>query len=184
MKRSLPTVQSGPAGHGKSGRRTGAPRERLDPPVPLVTVGWVNHAREAGQLALQLCAALSEKGLPPAVLLASEGSEPLPNASLGQFLEAGARAAKWVNLPAQGEAKLLAAALEELAGAPPVLALGNAPAEFYRPLFSIVVSGHRRQRITDDAQLMQADLEITTPSDAIAHELASLLAGRIKAPAR
>jgi hypothetical protein len=181
MKRSLPTLHGGgkQAGHAKAARRPVAPRERADAPAPLLTIGWSNHAREAAQLALSLCAALTKHGVAVAVLLASDGAEPLPNSSLGQFLEAGARASKWVNLPAQGADKLLASALAELAGSQLVLALGNAPAEFYRPFFSIVVSGHRRQRITDDAQILQADLEITTPSDGIADELARLLASRL-----
>ncbi|HKP58127.1 MAG TPA: hypothetical protein VJV78_15450 [Polyangiales bacterium] len=179
MKRSLPTVHTGGQPHSRAARRPVAPRERADAPAPLLTIGWANHAREAAQLALRLCAALTKQGVAVAVLLASEGAEPLPNGSIGQFLEAGARAAKWVNLPAQGADKLLAGALAELAGSQLVLALGNAPAEFYRPFFSVVVSGHRRQRIIDDAQILQADLEVTSPSDGLADELARMLAGRL-----
>jgi hypothetical protein len=189
VKRSLPTVhaarhggrggQAGKGGHAKATRRPIAPRERADAPAPLLTIGWANHVNEAAQLALSLCAALTKQGVTVAVLLASDGAEPLPNASLGQFLEAGARATKWVNLPAQGAEKVLSTALAELVGSQLVLALGNAPAEFYRPFFSIVVSGERRQRITDDAQILQADLEITAPSEGIADELARMLKSRL-----
>jgi hypothetical protein len=147
----------------------------------LITIGWANHAREASQFALQLCAALAKRGISVAALLASAGDEPIVDARLGAFLEAGAQGAKSVQVPAKGGEQVLADALEHLAGSSVVLALGNVMAQFYRPFFSIVVTGHRRQLISDDAQVLRADLEITTPSEGLSEELAKILQSRLAA---
>ena len=176
MKRALPTLQRRP---GRRAERTVAPRERADAPQPLITIGYANQTREASQFAVQLCAALVERGVKVAALLAGTGDEPIVDARLGAFLEAGARAAKSVHVPPQGGQAVLQGALEQLAGEGVVLALGNVVARFYRPFFSIVVTGHRRQLISDDAQVLRADLEITSPSEHLAEELAKLLQARL-----
>jgi len=155
-----------------------APRERADAPQPLITIGYADHTREASQFAVQLCGALVERGAQVAALLAGTGDEPIVDARLGAFLEAGARAAKSVVVPPQGGEDVLRDALAQLAGDGFVLALGNVVARFYRPFFSIVVTGHRRL-ISDDAQVLRADLEITSPSEPLAEELAKLLHSRL-----
>lgn len=176
MKRNLPTL------HGRSGRRAAerpvAPRERKLPPRPLVSIGYANQPREAGQLALQLCAALVRRGLRPAVLVVSPGSEPVTDPPLASFLGAGVAEAKWLHLPAQGADKLIDEALAQLSSEL-VVGLGNALALHYRPFFSVVVTGHRRQLISDDMQVLRADLEVTTPSDQLADELAKILQARL-----
>lgn len=176
MKRSLPTVQRR---SGRRAERPVAPRERAQAARPLITIGWTNHAREAGQFALQLCTALAKRGVSVAALLASSGDEPMEGVRLGAFLESGAQAAKSVHVPAQGGDQVLAEAFTHLSGTAIVLALGNLVPQFYRPFFSIVVTGHRRQLISEDAQVLRADLEITSPSESLAEELAKILQSRL-----
>jgi hypothetical protein len=181
VKRSLPTVK--PAGRsqraGKRAERIVAPRERADAPLPLITIGWTNHAREAIELALQLCAALAKRGVSVAALLASTPDDALEGSRLGAFLEAGASGAKSVTIPAQGGAQVLDEALDHLSGATIVLAVGNVVPHFYLPFFSIVVTGHRRQLVSDDAQVLRADLEITSASEGLPDELAKILQSRL-----
>jgi hypothetical protein len=178
VKRSLPTVNKGQRRSPRRAERPVPPRERAQPPQPLVTIAWANHAREASEFALQLCATLAKREVSVAALLAS-GDEPIEGARLGAFLEAGARAAKSVQVPAQGGAEVLAEAFTHFSGTAMVLALGNVVPQFYRPSFSIVVTGHRRQLISDDAQVLRADLEITSPSESLADELAKILQSRL-----
>ena len=184
MKRPLPTLPRTPTAQRRATRRAErpvAPRERATAPKPVVTIGYANNAREAGQLAVQLCAALSARGVSVAALIARSGDEPAVEVSVGSFLEAGAQAAKSVQVPASGGAEVLGDALERLREPALVVALGNTLALFYRPLFSIMVTGHRRQLIADDTQILQADLELTAPSDGIADELAKILQSRLSA---
>jgi hypothetical protein len=178
VKRPLPTVQR------RSGRRTErpvAPRERVTAPRPLVTIGYANQVREAGQLALQLCAALAKKGVAVGALLATSNDEPIVDVSVGSFLEVGVQAAKSVQVPHHGGAEVLADAFARFSEVGLVVGLGNALPVFYRPLFSIVVTGHRRQLIPDDRQILQADLELTSPSEGVAEELARILHTRLPA---
>lgn len=177
MKRSLPTVQRR---SGRRPERTVAPRERAPAPQPLVTIGYADHTREATAFAVQLCAALVRRGLGVAVLIASSGEDAI-DTRLGAFLEAGARAAKSVHVPAQDGSRVLADAFEHLAGDGVVLALGNVVARFYQPSFAIVVTGHRRQLLSDHEQVLRADLEITSPSESLADELSKILHSRLSA---
>lgn len=182
MKRALPTMkQSGRPQRrsGRRGERPVPPRERAEAPQPLITIAWSNHASQASAFALQLCAALAKRGVSVAVLLASTPADALEGARLGAFLEAGASAAKSVSVPAHGGAAVLAEALEHFSDATVVLSLGNVVAEFYQPFFSIVVTGHRRQLLSEDTQVLRADLEITSPSEALADELAKILQSRL-----
>lgn len=176
MKRSLPTVGRRSE---RRGGRTVAPRERGTASLPLVTIAWSNHAREASELALQLCAALAKRGVSVAALLAFSADDALEGTRLGAFLEAGAMAAKSVQVPAHGGEEVLAEALTHFSGAALVLALGNVMPQFYRPFFSIVVTGHRRQLLTDDQQVLRADLEVTSPSPSLSDELAKILQSRL-----
>jgi hypothetical protein len=159
--------------------RTVAPRERATAAQPLITIAWNNHAREAAEFALQLCAALAKRGVSVAALLAASADDALEGMRLGAFLEAGAQAAKSVQVPPQGGAEVLAEALTHFSGASLVLALGNSVPQFYQPFFSIVVTGHRRQLLTDDQQVLRADLEITSPSPSLSDELAKILQSRL-----
>jgi hypothetical protein len=77
---------------------------------------------------------------------------------------------------------VLAEAFTHLSGTAVVLALGNVVPQFYRPFFSIVVTGHRRQLLSDDAQVLRADLEITSPSESLSEELAKILQSRLPSP--
>jgi hypothetical protein len=176
VKRSLPTMQRR---SGRRAERPVAPRERGHAPRPLVTIAWADHAREASQFALQLCAALAKRGVSVAALLATSGDDTIEGARLGAFLESGAQAAKSVHVPAQGGDKVLAEAFTHLSGTAVVLALGNVVPQFYRPFFSIVVTGHRRQLISDDTRVLRADLEITSPSESLSDELAKILQSRL-----
>lgn len=191
MKRTLPTVGRRPGRRqerhvrnlrNERNERPVAPRERAQAPLPLITIAWADHAREAGEFALQLCAALAKRGVSVAALLASTSGEAIEGARLGAFLEAGAQAAKSVQVPAHGGEKILAEALTHFAGTALVLALGNVVPQFYRPFFSIVVTGHRRRLVPEDAQVLRADLEITSPSQGLSDELAKILQSRL-APA-
>jgi hypothetical protein len=166
---------------GRRAERPVAPRERAQAPQPLITIAWANHAREAGEFALQLCAALAKRGVSVAALLASSGDEAVEGVRLGAFLESGAQAAKSVQVPAHGGEQVLADAFTHLSGTALVLALGNVVPQFYRPFFSIVVTGHRRQLISEDAQVLRADLEITSPSESLSEELAKILQSRLPA---
>ena len=179
MKRSLPTVGRR---SGRRAERPAPPRERVQAPQPLITIAWANNVREASEFALQLCASLAKRGVSVAALLASAGDEAIDGTRLGAFLEAGARAAQSVHVPAHGGDQVLAEALKQLSGTALVLALGNIVPTFYQPSFSIVVTGHRRQLLSDDAQVLRADLEITSPSQSLSDELAKILQSRL-APA-
>ena len=181
MKRTLPTVQRTRSTSRRRAERPVAPRERATPPKPLITIGYANHAREAGQLATKLCAALTARGVAVGALIVQSGGEPAAEVSVGSFLEAGAQAAKSVLVPASGAAEVLAEALERLRDPAVVVGIGNALALFYQPFFSIVVSGHRRQLIADDTQILKADLELTAPSDGLPDELAKILQSRLNA---
>ncbi len=180
MKRQLPTV-SRRGSHGRRIERPVAPRERTTAAQPLVTIGYVNHAREAGKLAVQLCAALAKRGVSVGVLMATHSDEPATEVSLGSFLEAGASGAKSVLVPPHGGIEVLSEALARLSDSAIVIGLGNVLSLFYRPIFSIVVTGHRRQLVSDDTQILQADLEVTSPSDGLADELAKIFQGRVNA---
>jgi hypothetical protein len=180
VKRSLPTLHGGRSGR-RAAERPVAPRERSIPPHPLVSIGYANQPREAGQLALQLSAALVKRGVRVAALVVSPGSEPVTDPPLASFLAAGVAEAKWLHLPGkQGDGKLIADALAQLSSEL-VIGLGNSLAEYYQPFFSVVVTGHRRQLISDDMQVLRADLEVTTPSDQLADELAKILQARLAA---
>jgi len=178
VKRPLPTVQRRP---GRRPERPVAPRERTTAARPLVTIGYANNVREAGQLALQLCAALSKRGVAVGVLLATTNDDPIVDVSVASFLQAGAQAAKTVQVPHHGGIEVLSDALARLSEVGLVLGLGNALPIFFRPFFSIVVTGHRRQLISDNTQILQADLELTSPSEAVADELAKILQTRLPA---
>jgi hypothetical protein len=119
-----------------------------------------------------------KRGLRVAALIVSPGSEPVTDPPLASFLAVGVAEAKWVHLPAQGEGKVLEDALGQLSSEL-VVGLGNSLAEYYRPFFSVVVTGHRRQLISEDMQVLRADLEVTTPSDQLADELAKILQTRL-----
>jgi hypothetical protein len=99
------------------------------------------------------------------------------------MMDAGAAPAKLVSKPhsdaqralsAADAQRALAGALDEL-GTDWVIAWGNALPQLFRPFFSIVVTGHRRDLTRTDAMVIQADLEVTAPGP----ELATLLARRL-----
>ena len=55
MKRALPTLPTAQRRATRRAERPVAPRERTTAPKPLVTIGYANNAREAGQLAKPVC---------------------------------------------------------------------------------------------------------------------------------
>jgi len=161
------------------------PVERPTLPHKVVSVGHVNQIAASGKLAAELCAAWRREVPAVSALVTIDNAGVAQDARVvfADMMEAGAAPAKLVSKP-QSDAqrapstsdaqRVLCAAVEEL-GTDWVIAWGNALPQLFRPFFSIVVTGHRRDLVHTDAMVIQADLEVTAPGP----ELATLLARRL-----
>ena len=190
MKTRLPTLGGKPATSvGRAGQREQqrsraiaqdwaarpTPTER---PVVASRVLAVAHDDQeviAAQLARDLCAALVKEGASGAALvtvdtpaLANEAEQ-----AWAGLMEAGARQAKLLRKPDRDPEGALQSAVTALgAEADWVIALGNVLPQLLQPTFTVVVTGHRRDIVNTGSLVMQAQLEVTTPTP----ELATLLA--------
>ena len=189
MKRTLPTLPgNAPArpgrGHGDGrGRGRGSdhpipPQER--PPLDQQVIAIAHHQQPsaAHKLAVQLCAALVREGVEVAALVSIDAPAGAADAqvALAELIEAGARQATMLRRPDKEAAEAVQRALAQLAGSRFVLALGNTLPQLFRPYFTVVVTGHRRMLADAGPLVLQAELEVTAPSE----ELATLLARRIQ----
>jgi hypothetical protein len=179
MKHRLPTVSGAQAHRRGAGRpKTGGrPVERVPLETPVVAVAHINQGAAASRFAVQLCAAFVHEGASVAALVSIDNSAGAHEAqtTLSSMLDAGARQAKLVRRPEGDAHALFASAVEQLAGESWLVAYGNTLPQLFAPLFTVVVTGHRRDLTAVDALVLQAQLEVTTPGD----ELATLLARRL-----
>jgi hypothetical protein len=154
------------------------PAERAVLDLPLIAVAHINQGAAAGRLATQLCAAFVREGVEVSALVSidSPASAAEAESALATMLEAGARQTVLVRKPERDAQSALAHALEQLAGAQWIVALGNALPQLFRPYFTVVVTGHRRALTGVEPLVLQAELEVTAPGD----ELATLLARRLQ----
>jgi hypothetical protein len=184
VKRGLPTLPGGGQPRperGRSQEHSHAPFvERTPLEQPVIAVAHINQLAAASRLAVQLCAAMVREGASVSALVSIDNgaSAPEAEAALSGMLQAGARQAVMVRKPEREVRAALSHALEQLAGAPWVVALGNALPQLYRPYFTVVVTGHRRQLTGAEPLVLQAQLEVTSPGE----ELATLLARRLLMP--
>jgi hypothetical protein len=153
------------------------PVERPELAQRVVAVAHVNQLAESTQLAAQLCAALVAQGQTVAGLATVDTGAIAPDAeaAFAGMLEAGVRQAKLVRKTDEGWSGLQAAVEQLGAGSDWIVAWGNALPHFYKPYFTVVVSGHRRELTHADPLVLQAQLEVTAPSP----ELATLLARKL-----
>jgi hypothetical protein len=187
VKRSLPTVPGSRSQRRGAGHERGQWRasdrnlplvERAVLDLPLIAVAHINQGAAASRLATQLCAAFVREGVEVSALVSidSPASAPEAESALSTMLEAGARQTVLVRKPERDAQSALAHALEQLAGAQWIVALGNALPQLFRPYFTVVVTGHRRALTGVEPLVLQAELEVTAPGD----ELATLLARRLQ----
>jgi hypothetical protein len=192
VKRTLPTLPgNAPARPGRElghtrgrGRVRGgadhpiAPQERAELPGRVIAVAHHNQPAAASQLAVRLCAAFVRDGVAVSALVTIDNSASAPEAqaALSGMIEAGARHAIMVRRPDSDVAGAVTRAIEQMAGAPFIVAFGNMLPQLFKPYFTVMVTGHRRTLAAADPLVLQADIEVTAPSD----ELATLLAKRIQ----
>jgi hypothetical protein len=185
--KKLPTLPgNAPA---RPGRESGRSRSRSDHPIPpaereelserVIAVAHHNQPALAGQLAVRLCRAFVREGVEVSALVSIDSSAGAPDAqeTLSGMIEAGARKALLVRRPETDAAGAVTRALEQLGGVPFVIAYGNTLPQLFKPYFTVVVTGHRRALADTVPLVLQAELEVTDPSD----EFAALLARRIQA---
>jgi hypothetical protein len=187
MKHRLPTLGGKPA--SRAGQReqqrsralaqdwAARPTPTERPPVAqrVLAVAHDDHASVAAQLARDLCTAFVKEGARVAALvtvdtraLANEAEQ-----AWAGLMEAGASHAKLLRRPDRDPAGALQTALTALgADVDWVIALGNVLPQLLQPTFTVVVTGHRREIANTGSLVMQAQLEVTTPTP----ELATLLA--------
>jgi hypothetical protein len=182
VKHRLPTVpgasrrghaQSKGAGHGWSSR----PADREELTQPVVAIAHINQHAAAARLATQLCAAFVREGATVSALVSVDNpaGKPDAEAAMIRLLEAGAQQAKWVRKPERDAQLAFATALEQLAGSDWLIAFGNTVPQLFKPMFTVVVTGHRRGLTDVEPLVLLAQLEVTAPGD----ELATLLARRL-----
>jgi hypothetical protein len=192
MKRGLPTLGDGPARPERSrahGHASGhaPPAERTELEQKVLAVAHLNQGAVASRLAVQLCAAWVREGAAVSALVSIDNPAGAQEAeaALSHMIEAGARQAVLVRKPERDVRAALAHALGQLTEAPPaadeqpqppwIIALGNTLPQLYRPFFTVVVTGHRRNLTGAEPLVLQAQLEVTAPGE----ELATLLARRL-----
>ncbi|MET0388708.1 MAG: hypothetical protein ABW321_22240 [Polyangiales bacterium] len=152
------------------------PSDRPPLAQKVVAIAHVNQGAAAAKLAIELCAAFVREAGRVGALVTVDNAALAPDAeaAFAAMLEAGAQPAKLMRKPAQEPSAALESALEEL-GSEWVVALGNVLPQVFKPHFTIVVTGHRRELATADPLVFQAQLEVTAPGP----ELATLLARRL-----
>jgi hypothetical protein len=179
MKHRLPTVPGAQAARRGAGRARTAGRlvERVPLEQPVVAVAHLNQGAAASSFAVQLVAAFVHEGASVAALVSIDNSAGAheAQATLSSMVDAGAREAKLVRRPEGDAHALFAGAIEQLAAEDWLVAYGNTLPQLFAPLFTVVVTGHRRELTAVDPLVLQAQLEVTTPGD----ELATLLARRL-----
>jgi hypothetical protein len=183
VKHRLPTVNGGGSqrgasrssskGQGWSGRAT----ERPVLEHPVVAIAHINQHAVAARLARQLCAAFVREGASVSALVSVDNpaGKADAEAAMISLLEAGAQQAKWVRRPERDAQAAFTTALSQLEGSDWLIAFGNTVPQLFQPLFTVVVTGHRRGLTDVDPLVLQAQLEVTAPGD----ELATLLARRL-----
>lgn len=188
MKHRLPTL--GPKPASRAGQREQqrsraisqdwATRPNERPPVAgrVLSIAHNDQAAAAAQLARDLCAAFVREGASVAALATVDTAATAADAEQAWvgMMEAGARQAKLLRKPAQDPRGVLESTLEELArGVDWIIAWGNVVPQLLQPTFTVVVTGHRREVANAAALVIQAQLEVTAPSE----ELATLLARKL-----
>jgi hypothetical protein len=192
MKRGLPTVPGGGPPRPERGRAHASGHaplaERTELEQKVIAVAHLNQGAAASRLAVQLCAAWVREGAPVSALVSidSPAGAAEAEAALAHMIEAGARQAVLVRKPERDARAAVAHALEQLTGdraapeeqpapTPWIVALGNTLPQLFRPYFTVVVTGHRRNLTGAEPLVLQAQLEVTAPGE----ELATLLARRL-----
>jgi hypothetical protein len=190
MKRGLPTVPGdGPPRpeRGRAHAGSHAPlAERGELEQKVIAVAHLNQGAAASRLAVQLCAAWVREGAPVSALVSIDNpaGKAEAEAALAHMIEAGARQAVLVRKPDRDARTAVSHALEQLTGdgaespdqpATWIVALGNTLPQLFRPYFTVVVTGHRRNLTGAEPLVLQAQLEVTAPGE----ELATLLARRL-----
>jgi hypothetical protein len=79
--------------------------------------------------------------------------------------------------PAQAAGALQAGLAEIAPGSDWIVAWGNALPQLFQPYFTVVVTGHRRELTHADPLVLQAQLEVTAPTEELATLLARKLSG-------
>ena len=188
MKHRLPTLGHKPASRAeqREQQRSRAiaqdwatrPNERPKVAARVLAVAHNDQAAAAVQLARDLCAAFVREGAQVAALATVDTAATSADAELAWagMMEAGARQAKLLRRPEQDPRATLQSTLDELArGVDWVIAWGNVVPQLLQPTFTVVVTGHRRELANAAALVIQAQLEVTAPTD----ELATLLARKL-----
>jgi hypothetical protein len=190
MKRGLPTLGDGPPRPERGRAHTSGhapPAERAELQERVLAVAHLNQGAAASRLAVQLCAAWVREGAAVSALVSIDNPAGAQEAeaALSHMIEAGARRAVLVRKPDRDARAALAHALAQLSEAPDatepqsaapwIIALGNTLPQLYRPFFTVVVTGHRRNLTGAEPLVLQAQLEVTAPGE----ELATLLARRL-----
>jgi hypothetical protein len=190
MKRGLPTVPGdGPPRPERGRTYSGShapPAERVELEQKVIAVAHLNQGAAASRLAVQLCAAWVREGAPVSALVSIDNpaGKAEAEAALAHMIEAGARQAVLVRKPDRDARAAVTHALEQLTGDGPaapdqpatwIVALGNTLPQLFRPYFTVVVTGHRRNLTGAEPLVLQAQLEVTAPGE----ELATLLARRL-----
>ena len=184
MKHRLPTI----GGKDKARREhersrhnaqefASRPIERQELTQRVVAVAHVNQVEASRLLSTQLCAALVAEGKKVAALITVDNNALAADAqaAFAGAIEAGASEAKLVR-KTDDDWTGLVPALEQLAEHSDwIVAWGNALPHFYKPYFTVVVTGHRRDLAHAHPLVLQAQLEVTHPSP----ELATLLARKL-----
>ncbi|MEY4581350.1 MAG: hypothetical protein RL701_6053 [Pseudomonadota bacterium] len=155
------------------------PTERL-PLVPrVVAVAHVNQFAASARLAEQLCAAFTRESATVAALITVDTPASTDEAKLAftGMMEAGARQAKLLRKPERDVSNVILHAIEELATVDWIIAWGNVVPQLFKPYFTIVVTGHRRDLTHADPLVIQAELEVTAPGPELAMLVARRLAG-------
>jgi hypothetical protein len=153
--------------------------DRTELPDKVIAVAHVNQSTAAAKLATELCTAFARESARVSALVTVDSPAVSQEAEALFFAvrDAGAREATLLKRPQQEPREAVRAAVAELGtGADWIVAWGNVLPMLYKPYFTIVVTGHRRDLADSDHPLvMNAQLEVTAPGP----ELATLLARRL-----
>ena len=185
MKHRLPTLGQKPASRAEQQRSRAIsqdwatrPSERPKVASRVLAVAHNDQAAAAVQLVRDLCVAFVREGATVAALATVDTPATAADAELAWagLMESGARQAKLLRRPAQDPRAALESTLAELAtGVDWIIAWGNVVPQLLQPTFTVVVTGHRRELANAAALVIQAQLEVTAPTD----DLATLLARKL-----
>jgi hypothetical protein len=188
MKHRLPTLGQKPASRAeqREQQRSRAisqdwatrPSERPKVATRVLSVAHNDQAAAAVQLVRDLCAAFVQEGATVAALATVDTPATAADAEQAWvgLMEAGARQAKLLRRPEQDPRAWLESTLAELSkDVDWIIAWGNVLPQLLQPTFTVVVTGHRRDLSNAAALVIQAQLEVTAPTD----ELATLLARKL-----